>query len=335
MMGGGLASALQPQGGLLQRLLGGGAPSSGGLGQRLQDILNPQVALPMAGAMIAGRTPAAGFGDALALGGMGLGKLNETRKTEAEKKRTIDYLTKAHPDLAQAIDMGLPVGDAWGEALKRDRGEDSKPTDDMREYTIAKSQGFEGSFMDYMIKMKEAGRNQIDINTGEKLPTGFRWINPDQKEMGVEPIPGGPGEQIPGELAARVGVADSFLAQLPGIKARVKKGEVTGPIDRGLAGAGYGNSGELFRQIETGADVLQRFLTGAGMPASEAAEYARRYKPTYADTSESMLSKLDQLERELRSAKEMAMRGRGGVVSPDGGDGWTEVSPGVRIRKKN
>lgn len=117
---GGIASALQSQGngGMLQRLLGSYGQS--GLGQRLTDILNPQVALPMAGAMIAGRTPAAGFGDALALGGMGLGKLNETRKLDAEKQRTKDYLTKSHPELAQMVDMGLPIEDAWKEALKLD-----------------------------------------------------------------------------------------------------------------------------------------------------------------------------------------------------------------------
>ena len=116
---GGLAAALNPQtGGLLQRLLGTQAQS--GIGQRLTDLLNPQVALPMAGALMGGRTFQSGLGDAMAMGGFGLGKLGETRKVDAERQRTKDYLAKSHPELAQMVDMGLPIEDAWKEALTLD-----------------------------------------------------------------------------------------------------------------------------------------------------------------------------------------------------------------------
>lgn len=43
-----------------------------------------------------------------------------------------------------------------------------KPTDDMREYDYAKSQGFQGTFQDYQIALKEAGRPSTSVNIDQK-----------------------------------------------------------------------------------------------------------------------------------------------------------------------
>jgi hypothetical protein len=192
------------------------------------------------------------------------------------------------------------------------RNPTAKLTDDQREYQAAKDQGFEGSFMDYQVKMKEAGRSQINLDTGEKLPSGYRWVDPNDKTKGVQPIPGGPGEQIPGELAARVGMSESFAGQAPALRERLKSGEMTGPIDSLMGQWGMGERGETYRQLQSGTDALMRLLTGAGMNESEARAYAERYLPTMKDDPDSAVGKLDQLMRELEAAKGMAMRGRGG-----------------------
>lgn len=42
-----------------------------------------------------------------------------------------------------------------------------KPTDDMREYEYAKSQGFQGSFVDFQLAQKKAGATSITTNLGE------------------------------------------------------------------------------------------------------------------------------------------------------------------------
>lgn len=308
-MGGGQfppAPQMQPQ--MPQQSSGGGF---------LDSLLSPEVALPMAGRLIAGPSSGQGIGEALAFGGEAIGKIGERRKAEAEQNRSLQILNQMRPDLAQLVSAGMPMSEAWNNMLTGGQG---KPTDDMREYQQAVQQGFQGNFMDYQIKMKEAGRNQIDINTGEKLPTGFRWKNPEQKELGVEPIPGGPGEQVPAELAARVGMADNFLSQLPKIKADVAAGKVTGLVDKTGAATGYGGGAQTYRQIQSGVDALTRMLSGAGMNITEAEQYARRYLPTYADDSQSMLTKLEQLEAELLSTKEMTMRGRGGSSTGDMGN---------------
>lgn len=228
-----------------------------------------------------------------------------------------DFSQRAAAAQQYGLDPNTPEGRNF--ILTGKVGDDApKPTDDMREYEIAKSQGFAGSFMDYMVKMKEAGRNQVNIDTGTKLPTGYMWIDPADQSKGVQPIPGGPATQIPAEAAGRIGLADTFLNNFDNIKQKVLSGDITGPIDafRARNDSQYGGA-ETYRQIQSGVDALQRMLTGAGMPASEAANYAFRYLPTYTDNAESMATKLDRLKSELEGVKQRVLQGRGGAESQD------------------
>jgi hypothetical protein len=58
----------------------------------------------------------------------------------------------------------------------------AKPTDDMREYELAKQQGFQGSFFDYQRQMKEAGRSTMTMTTANE--TEFeKGIGKTQAEM--------------------------------------------------------------------------------------------------------------------------------------------------------
>ncbi|MAY30412.1 MAG: hypothetical protein CL627_14575 [Aurantimonas sp.] len=149
------------------------------------------------------------------------------------------------------------------------------------------------------------------IDIGGKIPSGFE---PDPANPGgIRPISGGPGEQISGELAARLGLADSFIQDAQSLRPRVAAGEVTGPLDRLQAGNNQSSDqAAVYRNLQSGTDALQRMLTGAGMPQAEAEQYARRYLPTFTDNSESATMKLDQLVKELERVKSVAMRGRGG-----------------------
>ncbi|MBY5821487.1 hypothetical protein [Rhizobium leguminosarum] len=192
----------------------------------------------------------------------------------------------------------------------------AKLTDDQREYQAAKDQGFDGNFMDFMIKMKEAGRNQVNIDTGVKLPSGYQWNDPNDQSKGVTPIAGGPATQIPGELAARVGMGENFLKNdLPVLRKEVEAGTATGLIDRGMAMAGYGKPAEVQRKFQSGVEVLSRLLSGAGMTQVEIDEKTKRYMPMVMDDPASVKTKLDQLEAEIKAAGDAAMRGRGGSIS--------------------
>jgi hypothetical protein len=169
-------------------------------------------------------------------------------------------------------------------------------------------------------------------------PAGYKFENPDDPDSNLMPIPGGPGEKIPAEVAARIGLAKSFLGQLEdytdragapqkGIRARIKEGQATGALDGPLAAFNIGQAGELKRLISSGSEALLRNLTGAGMGIAEASKYVKRYEPEWNDSSETLLSKVDQLERELISTIETVGKGRG-VISPrptqaPSNDGWS------------
>jgi hypothetical protein len=206
----------------------------------------------------------------------------------------------------------VPVGGA--EAASVDA---SKPTDDMREYELAKQQGYEGTFVDYQRQMREAGRTQVNVDTGVKLPSGYQWVDPENQDLGVKPIEGGPATQIPAELAARVGLTDEWLANFDTLRADIEKGSVSGPIDNLNAQWNSSSaSADIYRRAQSGADALQRMLTGAGMNLTEAQQYASRYLPGPTDNTASALKKIDNLKRELETIREKAMRGRGGVERP-------------------
>lgn len=301
--------------------------------------ITPEVRLAMAAGVLGGQNTMQGLGQGLqtALPIMAMQK-QQAQVTQGENQ-TRNWLAKQYPDqdfTTMPTDMvktyaieamkqkfAKPekpdfktVGDALyntqtGEWITPPSGVmTAKQTDDMREYDKALAQGFKGTFMDYQIKMKEAGRQQVNIDTGEKLPSGFRWKDPNKREMGVEPIPGGPATQIPAELAARIGMAETFKKRLPEIKKRVLAGDATGPVDV-LRGQTMGTN-PVYADIQSGVDALQRLLTGAGMNIAEAEQYAKRYMPGYWDDPETTIQKLDRLNEELEAASQKAMLGRGG-----------------------
>jgi hypothetical protein len=163
------------------------------------------------------------------------------------------------------------------------------------------------------------------VTDRQNAPAGYKWKDPSNPEAGLEAIPGGPGEKIPAEVAARLGLAKSFLGQLPDIRKRVQAGELTGPIDGLLGQFNIGGAGELRRQISSGSESLLRNLTGAGMNIDEAKRYVSRYEPQMNDSVPTVLSKLAQLERELRSVNDVVSKGRGGsVLEPQRGAAITQ-----------
>lgn len=137
-----------------------------------------------------------------------------------------------------------------------------------------------------------------------KAPTGYQWSDDGES---LVPIPGGPKDpsvqqkkprQLPADMAGRVALAEEYLSLYPNISQAIEHGDVTG-LNAPIAQMGYGKGGEFVRQMKSGRDALQRTLTGAGMPASEAQEYADRYLPQLTDTPEKLASKQKQLHNEL------------------------------------
>ena len=330
--------------GLLDRLLGGGAAPAG---QPSWLNRNSDTMTQLGLGLLSGRTGQ----EQAALGAQGLVQGLRTN-------RTAKYLEQNDPELAQAVRAGmLDIGDAFKLSYARKTesekaklpqrqwvqlpdgkfgwadkttgsflplGTAAKPQTDSRpaliqEYEYARENGFDGGLADYARSKTAAG----GVGGGYKVPTGYRPVDPNNPEAGLEPIPGGPAEEIPGELAARLGMSKSFLEKAPTLREKLANGDVTGWWDQRFALNGVGERGQVYQELQSGADALMRLLTGAGMNESEARTYTQRYLPTGTDTAETAVNKLDRLTSELRATAEEAGKGRGGFKAGGAGSGST------------
>jgi hypothetical protein len=331
--------------GLFDLLTGGGDPWGGmrSVGQQsqggglLQRLLDPSFALPMAAGLMGNQGNAANIGQGFANAAPFMALAKQQRENRAQTNKTLAFLQGKDPELAAAVEAGaLSPTDAYRTYMDRQRPAKSNLTDDQREYQMAKEQGFDGSFMEYLVKMKEAGRQQVNIDTGVKLPSGYRWKDPNNQDGGVEPIPGGPATQMPAELAARIGLAKDALTKLDRVEQSARSGQMTGIYDWGMGQLGRGEQGELTRELKAGAEALTRMLTGAGMNMAEVSREVQMYLPAVQDDAETLANKVSQLKRRLQSTIDMAGRGRGldpAAPAPSSDDGWQDLGGGVRIRR--
>jgi len=164
------------------------------------------------------------------------------------------------------------------------------------------------------------GGGPSDKDRYGKPQPGERWKDPNNKALGVEPVPGGQHAKIGDEIVGRVGLAQSFLSTLPEIRQRIDRGDV-GLVDsmgqsnvknHGMAMSGLGTPGETKRMMDAGAEALIRMLTGAGMSKEEATQNAEQYRLRAKDTAFVIKSKMDALERHFQHIGAVIGQGRGG-----------------------
>lgn len=87
--------------------------------------------------------------------------------------------------------LGIGFQNALQARMLNRRKEGAATTDDMREYAMAKAQGYQGSFMDFMKEIRSAGAMQIK-NMGN-IPPGYSVEYDDAgNPVRMVPIPGGP-----------------------------------------------------------------------------------------------------------------------------------------------
>jgi hypothetical protein len=179
-------------------------------------------------------------------------------------------------------------------------GLETKPatTDDMLEFDLAKR---DPAFAEFLRSKKGA----------TNAPSGYTY-GPDGK---LAPIPGGPqdperdiNDPLPGELAARFGLANQYFKRFDGIEKDLtsKDPRSVGPIDR----FGFGESGALQRDMKLGSEALSRMLTGAGMTKEEADNEVKQYLPGPYDKPATVLDKQRRLRAALRDMQREALRGR-------------------------
>lgn len=154
--------------------------------------------------------------------------------------------------------------------------------------------------------------------TGDALKRANLGSAPTGKQWGVNLQTGKPAlmdvdgfeKEVPGEIAARFGLSTDFFRDVDFLTKQIEKGVTTGLEGQTNLALGRGAAGQVWRLASDGSDAMQRLLTGAGMPASEAENYVARFLPTFGDTKATQLDKVRNLTRRLKGIVETAARGR-------------------------
>lgn len=253
----------------------------------------PEAWFSLAQALSSSRDPLQG----LAQGAAGFGQqIQETRK----KRSLADALQGAMGGMSpqqQAFAKAVMQSDPSQAVGLIGQQLFTKPADkpnDIREYEFAKSQGFNGTFMDYQTALRKSGASSVNVNN------------------------------IPAEVGARIALGEGFLGQIDDIKERAKKfygsPSMTEQVKRrGQMIFNTGEGGKIWREVEVGKEALVRQLTGAGMAVPEAEAQAARYSLSPYDTEFDAITKLDGLARDLNNTARGAYSAKGGKYTPPKG----------------
>ena len=243
---------------LLDSLFGGGQAQMPGQASQpsgLQRLLQPEIALPMAAALMGNQGNMQNLGNAFAQGGQALVAQKAGMQDQAAENKTYQWLQQNAPEFAQLMDGGMDGKSALAEYTKQ-RYAQTKNPDAVQVYEYAKQQGYGGSFMDFQIDQKKAGAPQNNITVGGgkfgTIPQGW-MLNEGPDGVTMAPIPGGP-EDTSKKDARQSGQNDVATRVVTSAAQRAR--EAAGNRAFGEVGQGlvekmpWTDSAEVARQVE-------------------------------------------------------------------------------------
>lgn len=188
---------------------------------------------------------------------------------------------------------------------------------------------------------------QTVVEPRAKAPSGFEWVDPNDRSRGLRAIAGGPGEHLPSEVAGRLALmrnsrdgirrARETYERSWGAGDFARQGAANIPFVGDLAVAS-GDQGTAQRDIRTAVEATLRAMTGAAAPETEVTRYASMFTPGARDTVQSAKQKLDALDNFIAEAERLITQGRTanpqGAGAGQGGAGWVDLGGGVRIRER-
>jgi hypothetical protein len=289
------------------------------------------------------------------------------QQRQAQQQAADDrYWKQQDPAYLQGLELGRIQ-------LEQARNPQPKPTDDMREYDFAKSQGYEGTFQDFMMGMKKAGATNVNVG-GEgapglgKLSTDYGYVlDPSTGKPTIDPITGLPrSAPIPGSpaaldaekaaVAAKVKTGNASTASDVVTAAASRAREAAGKRDFGGFGSNiigkinqYSDSAEVIRQVEvlkSNAKIENLTAMRAASPTGGAlgavsdkeSEMLAAKSGALDPTSPNFLRDLDDYERTLLRTVHGPEAGDAIYEATRGGnatdaDGWQNIN-GVKVRVK-
>jgi hypothetical protein len=196
-------------------------------------------------------------------------------------------------------------------------------------------------------RMVESGRITVqqadDLATGKSIttPDGSIYFFRGSDLLGIPagsstaaPVtPGGPApaaapgqlgtpltppkvQNLPAEVTGRLAAAKTFIeGQSPNILTEDNINLLASPKGKAQAFAGYGDAGEMTRQIGIAADLYLRIMSGAGTNKEEAKKYATFFEPKPWDNAETIKRKVTGLRNILTDIHTATTSGRN--LDPD------------------
>lgn len=175
-------------------------------------------------------------------------------------------------------------------------------TGDMKEYELARRQGFKGSFVDFQKQIKQAGATNISntVNGSQslpfKIPNGFMLKDADDPSKGVTPIPGSnPDKSVAGD-AGKIQMLRVAQEAYKNVEKLVF--DEDGSLNQTNLAAALVNfpksDGRTINQkMEVGIQAITRLETGAAMPPEEVKNTRKRFQPTIGDSDKQAKEKLE------------------------------------------
>lgn len=266
----------------------------------------------------------------------------KTQQAEAQKNKTLEYLQANHPQLASMVAAGMPVSEAWGQALKAQQPANpatfSKSpvygTDPETGKTILGVVGDDGSF-------KKLDTGGFDVSNGlDKIDTGTEIITRDKRTGQILSVTPKQNEQAAfdksrgAELGKAEGEAqgrfDSMNSKMAGLNQVVSElrnlsetatytlaGRATNELTKQLGGEpsqGARDRAKYIAIVDNQVLPLLRDTFGAAFTVEEGA----RLRATLGDENKSPTEKQAVLEAFIEQKKRdlSAMQQQLGVSQP-------------------
>jgi len=303
-------------------------------------------------------------------------------KTAAEQKR-LDLLRTQGAGLLATYDDQDPTNDAFGQrtpgelslarlqlesnpdGLLEQFGDwtqpiETKTTDDQREYDLAKSQGFQGSFLDYLTTVKKAGAPSNSTTIYNKdygaIPPGYRLVETPQGVQ-MEVVPNSPADTANKTKDQNRSVASDVvttdinrvLGQMD--NATLPTTGMFGGMLSGVPGTAAHNVSELVSGIQANASIDKLQQMRESSPTGGAlGNVTERENKMLSDAIGSLEQSQtdDQFRYNLKRVHNLYLdivHGQGGgparytlekPAGPEGKsvEGWEDMGDGVSIREK-
>ena len=243
-------------------------PGTSGQQSPFQNLLDPQVALPMAAALMGGQGNQQNFANAFGAAGPGIANQTQQRQQMQQRNRTLEFLRQNSPEMAQAVDSGMPVSAAWQHYLKQ--REAQKPN--APSFSKSPVYGKDAQGNTVMGQLSDTGEfKQTELPEGFDLAPGVQKVDLGT-HWGVMDRSGAVTQMIPKDIAGAK--AQEVIGKAEGEKQATRESTLA-QMDEMLA-AIDGVIDSPGREAVTGMSGIFNAPFGYPRPGSDSADFLAR-----------------------------------------------------------